>query len=87
MPSKDTLAVVQNLGLTENQEKDGLTMIKAIQRYADGHICMRWWKDRTFDSEHSNRRVFDKFLTSLRKLAKDASLAETAACKNASTTG
>ena len=38
MPSKDTLAVAQNLGLTENQKKDRVVMIKAMQRYTDGHM-------------------------------------------------
>ena len=35
--SSETLAIVQNLGLTEDQMKDTGEIIDAMQRYVDGH--------------------------------------------------
>ena len=34
---RETLAIVQNLGLTEDQMKDTGEIIDAMQRYVDGH--------------------------------------------------
>ena len=36
--SRETLSIVQNLGLTEAQRKDAAAIIAAIQRYIDGHV-------------------------------------------------
>ena len=36
--SRETLSIVQNLGLTEAQKKDAAAIIAAIQRYIDGHV-------------------------------------------------
>ena len=36
--SRETIAVVQNLGLTEGQLKDTQEIIEAIERYVDGHV-------------------------------------------------
>ena len=36
--SRETLAIVQNLGLTNTQLKDMPTIIDTIQHYVDGHI-------------------------------------------------
>ena len=35
--SRETLAIVQNLGLTQDQMKDIGEIIDAMQRYVDGH--------------------------------------------------
>lgn len=36
--SRETLAIVQNLGLTDAQLKNTQTIIDTIQHYIDGHI-------------------------------------------------
>ena len=67
---RETLAVVQNLGLTERQKKDPTAIIDAMQRYVDRHI------NETVERCNFRRRVqipgesFDDFLISLRELAK-----------------
>ena len=68
--SRETLSIVQNLGLTEAQRKDAATIIAAIQRYIDGHV------NETVERHNFRRRVqmpgesFDDFLISLRELVK-----------------
>jgi len=49
--SRETLAVVQNLGLTEHQMKDPAEIIVALQRYVDGHI------NETVERRNLRRRV------------------------------
>ena len=68
--SRDTLAVVQNLGLSNAQMKDVTEIIVAMRRYVDGHV------NETMERRNFRRRVqqpgesFDDFLISLRELAK-----------------
>ena len=68
--SRETLAIVQNLGLTEDQMKDSAEIIEAMQRYVDGHI------NETVERRNFHQRTqqpgesFDDFLISLRELAK-----------------
>jgi len=68
--SRETLAVVHNLGLTEDQMKDPAAIITALQRYVDGHV------NETVERRNLRRRVqqpgesFDDFLIALRELAK-----------------
>ena len=35
---RDTLTIIHNLGLSENEMKDTEAIIDAMQRYVDGHI-------------------------------------------------
>ena len=68
--SRETLAVVQNLGLTDGQRKDVEAIIEALQRYVDGHL------NETVERRNFRRRrqqsgeSFDDYLISLRELAK-----------------
>ena len=68
--SRETLSIVQNLGLTEAQKKDAAAIITAIQRYIDGHV------NETVERRNFRRRIqmpgesFDDFLISLRELVK-----------------
>ena len=68
--SRETLAIVQNLGLTNDERKDVTAIIEALQRYVDGHL------NETVERRNFRRRVqqpgetFDDFLISLRELAK-----------------
>ena len=66
----ETLAIVQNLGLTNAEKKDVAAIIQALQRYVDGQM------NETVDRRNFRRRTqqpgesFDDFLISLRELAK-----------------
>jgi len=68
--SRETLAVVQNLGLTNEARNDVSQVMQALQRYVDGHI------NETVERRNFRRRIqqpgetFDDFLISLRELAK-----------------
>ena len=68
--SRETLAIVQNLGLTDAQLKDTPTIIDAIQHYVDGHI------NETVECRNFRRQVqqpgesFDDFLIALREPVK-----------------
>ena len=68
--SRDTLSIVQNLGLTEEQKGSVDETIHAIKRYIDGHI------NETVERRNFRQRYqhpgepFDDFLVSLRDLVK-----------------
>ena len=68
--SRDTLAIVQNLGLTEDQMKAPQDIIAAIRAYVDGHV------NETVERRNFRRRrqqageSFDDFLIALRELIK-----------------
>ena len=68
--SRETLTVVDNLGLSEDQRSKATKIIDAIQRYVEGHV------NESVERRNFRRRVqhpgesFDDFLVSLRELAK-----------------
>ena len=68
--SRETLTVVDNLGLSEDQRGKATKIIDAIQRYVEGHV------NESVERRNFRRRVqhpgesFDDFLVSLRELAK-----------------
>lgn len=68
--SRDTLSIVQNLGLTEEDKKSVDVIICAIKRYVEGHI------NETVERRNFRKRTqqvgesFDDFLVSLRELVK-----------------
>ena len=68
--SRDTLSIVQNLGLTEEQRGSVEETISAIKRYVDGHI------NETVERRNFRQRAqhpgepFDDFLVSLHNLIK-----------------
>ena len=78
--SRDTLSIVQNLGLTEEQRGNVESIISAIKRYIDGHV------NETVERRNFRRRTqqvgesFDDFLVSLRELVKTCNF-----CSNACT--
>ena len=67
---RDTLTIVQNLGLSEEERKCVKSIIDAIQRYIEGHI------NESVERRNFRRRIqqpgetFDDFLVSLRELVK-----------------
>ena len=68
--SRETLAVVNNLGLTEEQEQDTDAIITAIKRHIDGQL------NESVERRNLRRRTqqpgesFDDFLVALRELPK-----------------
>lgn len=68
--SRETLTIVNNLGLTVEQKKDIKSIVKAIQQYVEGHI------NESVERRNFRRRVqqpgesFDDYLVSLRELIK-----------------
>ena len=68
--SRDTLSIVQNLGLTEEENGNVASIIRAVKRYVDGHV------NETVERRHFRKRTqqvgesFDDFLVSLRELVK-----------------
>ena len=68
--SRETLSVVQNLGLSDADKQDITAIITAIKTYIDGHI------NESVECRHFRRRIqqpgesFDDFLLALRELVK-----------------
>jgi len=68
--SRETLTIVDNLGLTEEQRGDATCIVEAIQRYVEGQI------NESVERRNFRRRTqqpgeaFDDFLVALRELAK-----------------
>ena len=68
--SRESLAIVNNLGLTEEQKQDATAIIAAIKRHIDGQI------NESVERRNLRRRMqqpgesFDDFLVALRELAK-----------------
>ena len=68
--SRETLNIVENLGLTAAEKRDQALIIAALKQYVDGRI------NETIERRNLRRRVqqvgesFNDFLVSLRELAK-----------------
>ena len=68
--SRETLSIVQNLGLSSDEMKDVTTIIAAIKKYIDGHV------NESVERRNFRRRTqqpgecFDDFLLALRDLVK-----------------
>lgn len=68
--SRDTLSIVQNLGLSDAEKEDVTAIITAIKKYIDGHI------NESVERRNFRRRVqqpgecFDDYLVALRELVK-----------------
>ena len=68
--SRETVTIVDNLGLTERQRGSVPEIVAAIQRHVEGHINESVER-RTFRRRHQQPgETFDDFLVSLRELAK-----------------
>ena len=68
--SRETLSIVRNLGLTEEENRSVESIIRAIKRYVEGHV------NETVERRNFRKRMqqvgeaFDDFLVSLRELVK-----------------
>ena len=78
--SRDTLAIVQNLGLIEEQKGNAQSIIDAIQRYIKGHINESIERRNLRKRTQQHGESFDDFLVALRELVKTCNY-----CSNACT--
>ena len=60
--SRETLAVVYNLGLSEEQMKKPSAIIKAMQRYVDGHINETMEHHKFCRQTQQQGETFDNYL-------------------------
>ena len=68
--SRETLSIVQNLGLTEEENRSVESIIRAIKRYVEGHVN-ETVERRTFRKRTQQvGEAFDDFLVSLREFVK-----------------
>ena len=80
--SRDTLSIVQNLGLAEEQRGNFESIVSAIKRYIDGHV------NETVERRNFRRctqqvgESFDDFLVSLRELVKTCNFCSDACNQN-----
>jgi len=68
--SRETLSIVQNLGLTTEENKSVDAIIRAIKRYVDGHINESVERRNFHKCKQQTGKSFDNFLTSLCELVK-----------------
>ena len=68
--SRETLTVVNNLGLTEEERNDSDAIIAATKRHADGHINKFMERRKLRRRVQQQRESFVDYLVSLRELTK-----------------
>ena len=68
--SRETLTIVDNLGLTPEQKSDVNAIIAAIKRHVDGHINESMERRKLRRRIQQSGESFDDYLVSLRELAK-----------------
>ena len=72
--SRETLTIVDNLGLTKSQKADVAQIIAALKQYVEGRIneTVEWKNFR--QHKQAPGETFDDYLVSLRELAKTGNL-------------
>ena len=68
--SRETLNIVENLGLTNAQKKDQAQIIAALKQHVEGRINETIERRNLRQRKQVQGESFDDFLVSLRKLAK-----------------
>ena len=68
--SRETLAIVNNLGLSVEQRKDVDTIIRAIKHHIDGQINESVERRNLRSRRQQTGESFDDFLVALRELTK-----------------
>ena len=68
--SRETLSIVQNLGLTEAQLKEPQSKITAMCAYVDGHVNETVERHNFRCCKQQEGETFDDFLIALRELIK-----------------
>ena len=68
--ARETVTIVDNLGLTADQKKSVSEIVEAIQRYVDGQVNESVERRNFRRRAQQQGETFDDFLVSLRELAK-----------------
>ena len=68
--SRETLTIVENLGLTEAQKADQAQIIAGLKRYVQGRINETVERRNFRQRKQAQGETFDDYLVSLRELAK-----------------
>ena len=68
--SRETLSIVQNLGLSDSEKKDTAAIISAIKKYIDGHINESVERRNFRRRTQQQGETFDDYLLVLRELVK-----------------
>ena len=68
--TRETLSIVQHLGLSNDEKKDVTTVIQALQRYVGGHLNKIVERPNFCHCMQQPWETFNDFLISLGKLAK-----------------
>ena len=68
--SRETLTIVDNLGLTTEQKGDVNAIIAAIKRHIDGHVNESMERHKLRRRMQQPGESFDDFLVALREIAK-----------------
>ncbi len=76
--SRETLTIVENLGLTEDQKADQALIIAALKQYVQGRINETVERRNFRQRKQVQGETFDDYLVSLRELAKTCNF-----CNNA----
>ena len=66
----ETLSIVQNLGLTNEERKNVTVIIEALQRYVDGHLNETVEQRNYHRHKQQSGESFDNLLISIRELVK-----------------
>ena len=67
---RETLSIIQNLGLTDEERKNMTVIIEALQSYVDGHLNETVERRNFCRRKQQPRECFDDFLISLWELSK-----------------
>ena len=76
--SRETLTVVDNLGLTTEERNDSSAIIAALKRHVEGHINESMERRRLRRRMQQPGESFDDYLVSLRELVKTCNFCSTA---------
>ena len=68
--SRETLSIVQNLGLTNEERKNVTVIIEALQSYVDGHLNETVEQRNYRRHKQQSGESFDNLLISLQELVK-----------------
>ena len=71
---RETVAVIQNLGLTKEERKDVPAINETLQRYVDDHLNETVERRNFRSRKQQPGETFDDFLISLREFAKTCKL-------------
>jgi hypothetical protein len=68
--SRETLTIVENLGLTDDQRADQAQIITGLKRYVQGRVNVTVERRNFRQRKQASGETFDDYVVSLRELAK-----------------